>query len=87
MARKWMAIVTVLGIAIILFEEFLITRNTPLLTVFLAVSVAFVFVPILAGLVHRSYRVTGLAFVFAVVGWLLFALIANYAYSVIGGGS
>lgn len=87
MARKWMPIVTVLGIAIILFEEFLITRNTPFLTVFLAVSVAFVFVPIFAGLVHRSYRVTGLAFIFAVVGWLLFALIANYAYSVIGGGS
>ena len=87
LAFQWMAMVTVLGIALILIEEWLImTRWVPFSMLFAPVSVAFVFIPIIAGLVYSSSRVTCLAYIFAVVGWLLFAFIANYVYSVIGGG-
>lgn len=86
LALQWMAIVTGLGIALILLEEHFIFKTTAFFTVGAAVSVAFVIVPIIAGRVYSSSRVTGLAFPFAVVGWLLFAFIADYVYSVIGGG-
>ncbi len=86
LALQWMAMVTVLGIALILLEEWRITRNIPFFMVFAAVSVTFVFIPIIAGLVYSSSRVTCLAFIFAVVGWLLFAFIANYVYVEIYGG-
>ena len=54
--------------------------------VMLVITIAFVLAPLVAGLAHRSRRVSAVAAVFAVIGWIVSALYFVSVQSSIGGG-
>jgi len=82
----WATVNVVVWILAIRHEEMTVRSNPAFHRVMWQMRVSFVLLPAIAGVVHRSVRILGMALTLAVVGWFVCELYGAWAYEAIGGG-